>query len=174
MGRAGTYREQETPETGASLRSGTGLGERESVAGHAAPDKHRRPRRRAARWAAVTAVAAAGLLLTACDPDDSLGSAVVSTTTDQLATHALKHDNIDVQWLSCSATTGKKEATVSCEGRTDDQQKISVDGRITKQMDDTCVRGHLTAVVGKRKVFDVTGLGDCHRAATSTSSTGKS
>jgi hypothetical protein len=116
----------------------------------------------------------AALLLTACDPDDSLGSSVVSTTTDQLATHALKHDNIDVQWLSCSATTGKNEAKVDCEGRTRDDQKITVNGRVTKQMDDTCVRGHLTAVVAKRTVFDVQGLGECKRAATTTASTGKS
>jgi hypothetical protein len=92
----------------------------------------------------------------------------VSTTTDQLATHALTHDHVKVQWLSCGASTGKSSAKVDCVGRTDDQQKISVKGTVTRQMDDICVRGRLVAVVGGRTVFDVTGLGTCvHRASSS-------
>lgn len=107
----------------------------------------------------LAGVTAAGV--TACDPADGLQASAVSTTTDQLATHALKHDNVDVQWLSCSATQGKTQDTVDCLGRTKDQRKISVKGTVTKQMDGECVRGRLTATVGGRTVFDVGGLGEC-------------
>lgn len=113
-------------------------------------------------WVVVVTVAVAAVLVTAgCDPADGLAAGSVSATTDQLATHALKKDRIDVQWLSCSATTGTKSAKVDCLGRTEDQQKISVKGDVTEQLDDKCVKGRLTAVVGKRTVFDVTGLGNC-------------
>jgi hypothetical protein len=97
----------------------------------------------------------------ACDPADGLATAAVSTTTDQLATHALKHAKVDVQWLSCSATRDKDRDSVRCEGRTGDQQRITVDGFVTRHLDGRCVRGRLTAVAGKRTVFDVQGLGDC-------------
>jgi hypothetical protein len=104
-----------------------------------------------------------------CDPADGLGASAVSVTTDQLATHALKNDKVTVQWLSCSASSGDKKAQVDCVGRTDDQQKISVKGSVTEQQDGRCIRGRLTAVVGKKTIFDVQGLGDCvHRAASST------
>lgn len=109
----------------------------------------------------AAAVAAAVVTTVGCDPVDGLGASAVSVTTDQLATHTLKHDKVDVDWLSCSATTGKKEAEVDCVGRTKDQQRISVKGDVTVQMDDKCVKGHLTGVVGKRTVFDVRGLGNC-------------
>lgn len=114
-------------------------------------------------WLAGAVCAAAAVAVTGCDPADGLGASAVSATTDQLATHALKHDGVKVQWLSCSATTAAKSATVDCLGRTDDQQKITVKGTVTEQMDDTCVRGRLVAVVGGRTVFDVRGLGDCVR-----------
>lgn len=115
-------------------------------------------------WTAAGLAAAAALLLTgasSCDPADGLGSAAVSLTTDQLATHALRGDHIAVQWLSCSASSGDSQASVRCQGRTDDQRAIVVDGTVTEQQADTCVRGHLTATVGGHTVFDVRGLGRC-------------
>lgn len=119
---------------------------------------------------AGVACAVAAAVVTGCDPADGLGESAVSVTTDQLATHALKHDHVKVQWLSCSASSGATSAKVDCLGRTDDQQKITVKGTVTRQMDDTCVRGRLVAVVGGRTVFDVTGLGDCvHRSSPSRS-----
>jgi hypothetical protein len=116
-------------------------------------------------WAVGALLASASLVATmtlaACEPADGLGSSAVSVTTDQLATHALRADHVKVQWLSCSARTGTKHASVDCVGRTDDQQKISVKGTVTEQLDNTCVRGRLTATVGTRRVFDVQGLGNC-------------
>lgn len=112
-------------------------------------------------WVVAALAAGAAVSVAACDPDDGLGSSAVSVTTDQLATHALKHDGVQVQWLSCSAQTKKTSASVDCVGRTDEQQKISVKGEVTKQMDDLCVRGRLTATVGSRQVFAVQGLGNC-------------
>lgn len=106
--------------------------------------------------AALTAATTSG-----CDPADGLGASAVSATTDQLATRALKKDKVDVSWLSCSATTGKTEDKVDCLGRTKDNEKITVKGAVTKQLDDKCVQGHLTAVVGKKTMFDVRGLGNC-------------
>jgi hypothetical protein len=111
----------------------------------------------------VAVLLAGGALagVTACDPADGLGATAVSATTDQLATRALRHDHVDVQWLSCSATQDKTRDTVDCLGRTKSQQKISVKGTVTKQMDGECVRGRLTATVGGRTVWDVGGLGEC-------------
>jgi len=120
-------------------------------------------------WLAGVACAAAAAVVTGCDPADGLGATAVSATTDQLATHALKNDHVKVQWLSCSASTGTRSAKVDCLGRTDDQQKISVKGTVTEQLDDTCVRGRLVAVVGGRTVFDVQGLGNCDRPSTTRS-----
>lgn len=113
-------------------------------------------------WAAAVLLAGgAAAAVTACDPADGLGATAVSATTDQLATHALKQRKVDVQWLSCSATQGKTQDKVDCLGRTKDQKKISVTGTVTKQMDNECVRGRLTATVGGSTVFDVGGLGVC-------------
>lgn len=118
----------------------------------------------------------------ACDPAGELSSSAVSITTDQLGTRALKDHGISVQWLSCSAsvnggtsasgktgtasprassTAAKGVASVDCQGETADKQKITITGRVTEQQDGRCVRGRLTAQVGKRTVFDVNGLGDC-------------
>lgn len=119
-------------------------------------------------WVGALLLAAAAAALTACDPADGLGASSVSVTTDQLATHALKADHVKVQWLSCSASTASHSAKVDCQGRTDDQQKITVKGTVTEQLDDTCVRGRLTAVVGSRTVFAVNGLGNCDRPPSTT------
>jgi hypothetical protein len=117
---------------------------------------------RMGKWGAgVVLGAAAVLAVTGCDPADGLGASAVSATTDQLATRALKRDHVDVSWLSCSVSTGKTQDKVDCLGRTDDNKKISVKGTVTKQLDDKCVQGHLTGIVGKKTVFDVRGLGNC-------------
>ena len=112
-------------------------------------------------WAVGALLAGAAMATAGCEPADGLTSSAVSVTTDQLATHALKRDGVTVQWLSCSASTGTREASVDCVGRTDDQQPISVKGKVTEQWDNTCVRGHLTGTVGSRRVFEVQGLGNC-------------
>lgn len=120
-------------------------------------------------WAVGALLAAAGVAVAGCEPADGLGSSAVSVTTDQLATQALKADKVHVQWLSCSASTGRKQASVDCVGRTDDRQKISVKGKVTEQLDNTCVRGRLTATVGSRQVFHVRGLGNCGKRTPATS-----
>jgi hypothetical protein len=120
-------------------------------------------------WVAGALAVAAAVSVAACEPDDGLGSSVVSVTTDQLATHALESDGVKVQWLSCSAQTKKAGASVDCVGRTDDRQEISVEGEVTRQMEDLCVRGHLTAKVGSRQVFAVRGLGNCENRSAAAS-----
>jgi hypothetical protein len=112
-------------------------------------------------WAVGALLAAASVAVAACEPADGLAGSAVSVTTDRLATHALQADDVAVQWLSCSAMTGRRQASVDCVGRTDDRREISVKGRVTEQLAGACVRGHLTATVGSRRVFDVRGLGNC-------------
>jgi hypothetical protein len=118
-------------------------------------------------WAvAALLTAAAASAASACEPADGLGTSAVSVTTDQLATHALKQKGVDVQWLSCSAQSKTRSASVDCVGRTDDNRKIAVKGSVTEQLDDLCVRGRLTATVGTRQIFSVQGLGNCDRRHT--------
>lgn len=119
-------------------------------------------------------LAAAMVGLAACDPAGGLARGAVSVTVDQLATHKMKNGHIDVQSLSCSTSTGKDpsgadRATVGCTGRTAGQQKITVTGWVTENVDNLCLRGHLTAVVGKRTVFDVNSLGNCEAPSPSSS-----
>lgn len=136
--------------------------------------------RRLQQWgvAGGLALAAFGGVV-ACDPAGGMTASAVSITTDQLGTRALEDHGIDVQWMSCTASvnspttatrtpssrpsgaTAKGIASVDCQGRTADQRAITVTGRVTEQLDGRCVRGRLTARVGKRTVFDVSGLGDC-------------
>ncbi|MFI0896933.1 hypothetical protein [Streptomyces sp. NPDC020983] len=112
-------------------------------------------------WAVAALLTAAAAAATACEPADGLGSSAVSVTTDQLATHALEHRGVDVQWLSCSARSRTHSAGVDCVGRTEDDRRIAVTGNVTEQLDDLCVRGRLTATVGAERVFSVDGLGNC-------------
>ncbi|MFG2605706.1 hypothetical protein ACGFT2_19500 [Streptomyces sp. NPDC048514] len=132
-------------------------------------------KRRGARAAAVVGlVVVAGGATAACRPGD-LSSATVAYTTDTTATAQLKHEHVDVSWLSCTGSYGKgggparrtpspSETTVvsvDCRGETRDRRKITVTGEVTKAVDGACVRGDLTAEVGGRRVFHVRGLGDC-------------
>jgi hypothetical protein len=120
-------------------------------------------------------VVVAGAAMVACQPDD-LSVASVAYTTDTTATARLKQQHIDVSWLTCTGdygnggktahgTTPSPSATtvvsVDCQGQTKDGRKITITGKVTKAVDGACVRGDLTAKVGGRQVFHVSGLGDC-------------
>ncbi|MER5596410.1 hypothetical protein [Streptomyces sp. NPDC002265] len=118
----------------------------------------------AVAWCAL--VVGAGAV--ACDPG-GLSSASVAYTTDQTATKELQRRQVDVRWLTCTAAFGDKAATASastvatvdCQGRTGDGRDITVTGKVTRAVDGACVRGDLTAKVGGKVVFHVSGLGDC-------------
>lgn len=117
---------------------------------------------------------AAGGALVACQPDD-LSTTSVAYTTATTATARLKHQQVDVSWLTCTGDHGKgggpgakapsasetAVVSVDCQGETKDGRKITVTGKVTKAVDGACVRGDLTARVGGRQVFHVSGLGDC-------------
>ncbi|MGW7523710.1 hypothetical protein [Streptomyces sp. NPDC054783] len=119
-------------------------------------------------------VVGAGAAVVACQPD-GLSSASVAYTTDTTATARLKHQHVDVSWLTCTGDYGKggrsaakapsagatTVVSVDCQGETKDGRKITVIGKVTKAVDGACVRGDLTARVGDRQVFHVSGLGDC-------------
>ncbi|MFP3991278.1 hypothetical protein U9R90_28185 [Streptomyces sp. E11-3] len=137
------------------------------------------PSRRRGLYAAG-AVTAAVVAVTACEPVGSTMSATaVAITTDQVGTKALEQKNIDVQWLSCSATLGeggkttpntgdptpspsvRSVATVDCQGKTMDDKDITITGKVTEELDGRCVRGDLTAKVDNRVVFEANMLGNC-------------
>jgi hypothetical protein len=121
-------------------------------------------------------VVAAGTAV-ACRPGDGLGSVAVAYTTDRTATAALEQRRVNVAWLTCTGSYGDDDrrsaspaptattvVSVDCRGETDDGRKIVVAGLVTRAVDGACVRGDLTAEVGGRQVFHVSGLGDCSRA----------
>ncbi len=131
--------------------------------------------RRVMAAAGLVALAAGGVV--ACDPG-GLSTASVSYTTDRTATAELNRRHTSVRWLSCTAhyddgggtsTSGKPTpsasratvVSVDCQGETKDGRKITVTGKVTRAVSGACVRGNLTAKVGGRVVFHVSGLGDC-------------
>ncbi|MEU4154430.1 hypothetical protein [Streptomyces sp. NPDC026659] len=130
--------------------------------------------RRSVRLLAVSGLAALGFgTVTACQPTD-LGSATVAYTTDSTATAELNRRHVDVSWLTCvgqqgdSATASRASSPstatvvgVDCQGRTKDGKKIAVTGEVTRAVNGACVRGNLTATVDGRRVFRLSGLGDC-------------
>ncbi|MFE4868505.1 hypothetical protein [Streptomyces sp. NPDC056682] len=132
----------------------------------------------------VLALAAAALTtagVAACDPVGGLDSATVAITTDQTATTALEHQHVNVQWLTCNAnlngaagatpsagSTTKQVADVSCQGETKDGKRITVDGKVTQEVQGRCVKGDLTAKVAGRTVFRVSALGNCDAPAPTT------
>ncbi|MEU5535862.1 hypothetical protein [Streptomyces sp. NPDC020362] len=133
-------------------------------------------RARGTRVAAGAGLAVVALgAVVACDPG-GLNSATVAYTTDRTATAELKHHDVNVSWLTCtgstdggSGKTGAPSATktvvsVDCQGQTTDKRRITVTGRVTRAVDGACVRGDLTAKVGGRQVFHVSGLGNCDAA----------
>ncbi|WP_234386380.1 hypothetical protein [Streptomyces sp. ERV7] len=134
------------------------------------PLRHRRA------LAALGLVAGAAAGAAACDPVGGMSSVTVSVTTDKVATSKLEHDGVKVRYLTCtakidggggstrtpSAGSTRTVATVDCRGRTDDNRKISVTGKVTEEREDRCVRGDLTAKVADRTVFHASVLGDCN------------
>ncbi|MDQ1038726.1 hypothetical protein QFZ75_005142 [Streptomyces sp. V3I8] len=125
---------------------------------------------------ALAAVAAA-FTLVACEPGNGMSTAAVAITTDQKGTSELEKRGVDVQWLTCTATYGEKDgrtvtspsvnsvASVNCTGETGDGQDIGIKGKVTQEVNGTCVRGDLTATVGGKEVFRLNVLGNC-RAGT--------
>lgn len=127
--------------------------------------------------AVLALVVVAGGAAVACRPE-GLGSATVAYTTDRTATAALEARHVDVGWLTCTGSyddgdgdgggTGRSPSptattvvSVDCRGETQDRRKITVTGHVTRAVDGACVRGDLTAEVDGRRVFHVSGLGDC-------------
>ena len=122
-------------------------------------------------------VVVAGGALVACQPAD-LSPATAAYTTSTTATAKLKHQHVNVSWLTCTGNYGggghragrspaPSETTVvsvDCQGETKDGRRIRVTGKVTKAVDGACVRGDLTATVGGREVFHVSGLGACAAA----------
>ncbi|MEU9191204.1 hypothetical protein AB0D14_43315 [Streptomyces sp. NPDC048484] len=121
---------------------------------------------------AVAAVAAL-FALVACEPGNGLSTAAVAITTDQTGTRELEKRGVDVQWLTCTASLGENSATVGsspsvrsvasvdCVGETGDGRDISIKGKVTQEVNGTCVRGDLTATVGGKEVFRANVLGNC-------------
>jgi hypothetical protein len=122
----------------------------------------------------AVAVVAALFGLVACEPGDGLSTAAVAITTDQKGTSELEKRGVDVQWLTCTASLGENSrttagsspsvhsvASVDCTGETGDGQDISIKGKVTQEVNGTCVRGDLTATVGGKQVFRVNVLGNC-------------
>jgi hypothetical protein len=96
----------------------------------------------------------------------------VAYTTDQAATRELQHRDVAVRWLTCTGGyddggTHGTVASVDCKGKTDDGRDITVDGEITRAVDGHCVRGDITADLGDKQLFRVSGLGDCASATPS-------
>ncbi|KPI15916.1 hypothetical protein OK074_8469 [Actinobacteria bacterium OK074] len=126
--------------------------------------------------AGLAVVAVGGVA--ACDPG-GLNAAAAAYTTDETATAELNRQNVSVSWLSCTGDYGNGSAVapspsatvvaVDCKGQTKDGKDIKVTGRITRAVDGKCVRGELTATVGGKRVFQVSGLGNCDQSATPSS-----
>ncbi|MBK3637937.1 MULTISPECIES: hypothetical protein [Streptomyces] len=116
---------------------------------------------------AAVAVAA----LVACEPG-GLSTMSVAYTTDQAATAEIQRRDVHVRWLTCTAQYKDREktesiASVDCKGETSDGRDITVQGQVTRAVDGSCVRGDLTATVGRKQLFRVSGLGDCGSATPS-------
>jgi hypothetical protein len=116
----------------------------------------------------------------ACEPGDGISTAAVAITTDQAGTRELEKQGVDVQWLSCTASYGDKAPTagsspsvrsvanVDCVGETKDERDITIKGKVTQEVNGSCVRGDLTARVGGKEWFRVDVLGNCDAGTPST------
>lgn len=130
-----------------------------------------RPRGARVAGAAGLVVLAVGGAV-ACDAV-GMSTASIAWTTDKTVTDELERQKADVQWLTCRASYGgdgdgstpsageETVAEVDCTGKTKDGKEITVDGLVTRAIDNKCVRGHLTAKVDGKTWFEVDGLGDC-------------
>ncbi|MEU3981208.1 hypothetical protein AB0F77_13970 [Streptomyces sp. NPDC026672] len=129
-------------------------------------------------FAGLAALAVGGAV--ACDPG-GLSTATVSYTTDRTATAELQRRHVGVRWLTCTGDYGDRSGAsggpapsatgttttvvaVDCQGRTTDDRRITVTGRVTRAVGGACVRGDLVAAVDGDQVFRVDGLGDCGAA----------
>ncbi|MEU1467897.1 hypothetical protein ABZ434_06695 [Streptomyces sp. NPDC005761] len=137
----------------------------------------RRATRRIPAAICLAATAVAGLA--ACEPADGLNTASIAVTTDRTATRALEHEDVHVQWLTCTAkvdgdegkpasaragsatASTRRVADVDCSGRTKDGRDIKVTGQVRKAVDGRCVQGDLTAKADGRTVFRASLLGNC-------------
>ncbi|MFF8974010.1 hypothetical protein [Streptomyces sp. NPDC014995] len=136
----------------------------------------RRIRLRAYRTRAVAVAGLAAMALggaVACEPGGPT-AATVAYTTDGTATAEIERRDVDVRWLTCTAEYGdggrageETVASVDCEGETGDGRDITVDGQVTRAVDNSCVRGDVRADVGSKQLFRVGGLGDCGSATPS-------
>ncbi|MET7650888.1 MULTISPECIES: hypothetical protein [unclassified Streptomyces] len=116
-------------------------------------------------------VAGAAIGVVACEPG-GLSTMSVAYTTDEAATAEIQRRDVDVRWLTCTAQYKGQEkagtvASVDCQGKTADGRDITVKGQVARAVDGACVRGDLTAVVGRKQLFRVSGLGDCKSATPS-------
>ncbi|MDX3311089.1 hypothetical protein ACWGH3_14825 [Streptomyces sp. NPDC054884] len=123
------------------------------------------------RLVPVTAVAVAAIGVVGCEPG-GLSTMSVAHTTDVAATAEIQRRDVDVRWLTCTAHYGDEKkagavAAVDCRGKTADGRDITVKGQVARAVDGACVRGDLTAAVGRKQLFRVSGLGDCGSATPS-------
>ncbi|MFD9070345.1 hypothetical protein [Streptomyces lasiicapitis] len=121
----------------------------------------------------MTATAAAGLGLAACDPvEGDMSTSAVAITTDKMGTLELERQHAEVDWITCTASfIGRdkkasesdepRDAEVDCRGQTDDDKVITIRGRVTDVSNGACVRGNLTARIGGEEWFRVDVLGNC-------------
>ncbi|MFD3493147.1 hypothetical protein ACFWWB_21715 [Streptomyces sp. NPDC058690] len=108
-----------------------------------------------------------------------MNSASVALTTDRAGTGALEGKGVDVRWLNCTAEVESVGATpsspspsasvrqvaqVDCRGRTVGGKDITLAGKVTKEVNGTCVRGDLTGRVSDRTVLRADVLGNCDAA----------
>lgn len=113
-------------------------------------------------WATAT-VLSVGALAACNDVGDALTDAGVRVAVDKLGTVKLQHDGITIDGgITCRTPEDHipDKVSVECTGRTDDDRKITIKGRVSHENGD-CVRGDLSATVGTRQVFKVDLLGDC-------------
>ncbi|HEY8982794.1 MAG TPA: hypothetical protein VIU15_24830, partial [Streptomyces sp.] len=112
-------------------------------------------------------------VLVGCDPG-GIGAVGVANTTGVVAKEELRRRGVAVRWLNCtgqyvssSETPGVSvggevsHVSVDCDGTTEDGQDVTLTGRVTRAVEGACVRGDLSADVGERQVFRVSGLGEC-------------
>ncbi|MFE9865915.1 hypothetical protein ACFYPZ_24780 [Streptomyces sp. NPDC005506] len=108
-----------------------------------------------------------------------MNSASVALTTDRAGTAALEGKGVDVRWLNCTAevegvgatpsspspsASVRQVAQVDCRGRTVGGKDITLAGKVTKEVNGTCVRGDLTGRVSDRTVLRADVLGNCGAA----------
>ncbi|MDH2391273.1 MULTISPECIES: hypothetical protein [Streptomyces] len=131
----------------------------------------------------AVAAAVAGIAATGCEPGASGGLSAVAAavTTDRTATSTLERLRFDVRWLSCTgkaapgiigsvapSSSPPAPVTVDCRGETGSGQRITITGKVTREIEGRCVHGELTAKVGRKTVFEATMLGDCGAQPTAT------